>query len=114
MESGASTPLNPLGGRDDNGPIFPVGDVDPRLGVHDRVVGVTAPDGTPVAFPTGAVRLALEAGEVIEAAGVVLETSGSGFRAVDFDGAELVAHESFWFAWSQFMPDTEVWASAAP
>ena len=111
---GREYPLDPLLGRDDNGPIFPVGDVDPRLSVHDRVVGVTAPDGTPVAFPTGAVRLALEAGEVIEAAGVLLEANGGGFSATDFDGNELVAHESFWFAWSQFMPDTEVWMSAAP
>ncbi|MGI9658945.1 MAG: DUF3179 domain-containing (seleno)protein [Gaiellaceae bacterium] len=111
---GRDYPLNPLGGRDDNGPIFPVGDVDPRLSVHDRVVGVTSPEGTPVAFPTVAVRLALEAGEVIEAAGVLLETNGGGFRATDFDGNELVAHESFWFAWSQFMPDTDVWTSAAP
>ena len=111
---GRSYPLNPLGGRDDNGPIFPVGDVDPRLAVHDRVVGVTAPDGTPVAFPTAAARLAIEAGETAEAAGVLLEADGGGFSATDFDGNPLVAHESFWFAWSQFMPGTEVWASLAP
>ncbi len=111
---GRTYPLDPLGGRDDNGPIFPVGDVDPRLSVHDRVVGVVAPDGTPVAFPTVAVRLALSAGEVVEAAGVLLEADGGGFRARDFDGADLAAHESFWFAWSQFIPDTKVWVSAAP
>ena len=109
-----SYPLDPLGGRDDNGPIFPVGDVDPRLAVHDRVVGVVAPDGTPVAFPTAAARLALEAGETVEAAGVLLQAAGGGFSATDFDGNGLVAHESFWFAWSQFMPETEVWASLAP
>ncbi len=38
-------PLNPLRGRDDNGPIFLISDVDPRLPVHEVVLGVTAPDG---------------------------------------------------------------------
>ena len=42
---------DPLGGRDDDGPIFPIGDVDPRLPVQAHVVGVIAPDGRPVAFP---------------------------------------------------------------
>ena len=32
-------------GRDANGPIFPVGDVDPRLPVHEDVIGVVAPSG---------------------------------------------------------------------
>ncbi|MEL6197724.1 MAG: DUF3179 domain-containing (seleno)protein, partial [Pseudomonadota bacterium] len=37
-------------GRDANGPIFPVGDVDPRLPVHEDVIGVVTGSGTPVAF----------------------------------------------------------------
>ena len=43
---------NPLGDRDANGPIFPIGEVDQRLPVQEKVVGVIAPDGTPVAFPS--------------------------------------------------------------
>ena len=105
---GRSYPRNPLRGRDDAGPIFPVGDVDPRLGVHDVVVGVVAGDGTPVAFPVGAARLALEAGEEVALAGVALQTDAGGLRAV-IDGAESPAHEAFWFAWSQFQPGTLLW-----
>jgi hypothetical protein len=37
-------------GRDADGPIFPVGDVDPRLPVHEDVIGVVTASGTPVAF----------------------------------------------------------------
>ena len=48
---GRSYPVDPLRGRDDSGPIFPVGDVDPRLDVQESVLGVIAPDGTPLAFP---------------------------------------------------------------
>ena len=99
---------DPLGGRDDAGPIFPVGDVDPRLGVHDVVVGVVAADGTPVAFPVGAARLALEAGEAVAFAGVALRPDAGGLRAF-IDGVETPAHEAFWFAWSQFQPQTLLW-----
>ena len=105
---GRSYPRNPLRGRDDAGPIFPVGDVDPRLGVHDVVVGVVAADGTPVAFPVGAARLALEAGEEVALAGVRLQPDAGGLRAF-VDGAEQPAHEAFWFAWSQFQPETLLW-----
>ncbi len=105
---GQSYPRNPLRGRDDAGPIFPVGDVDPRLGVHDVVLGVVAADGTPVAFPVGAARLALEAGEEVGLAGVSLQTDAGGLRAF-IDGAESPAHEAFWFAWSQFQPRTLLW-----
>jgi len=100
--------LDPLGGRDDDGPIFPVGDVDPRLPVQERVLGVIAPDGSPVAFPVGAAVLALQTGETVELAGVRLELDGSGVRAF-LEGSELPAHEAFWFAWSQFEPGTLLW-----
>ena len=106
---GRSYPRNPLRGRDDAGPIFPVGDVDPRLGVHDVVLGVVAADGAPVAFPVGAARLALEAGEEVTLAGVALQSDAGGLRAF-IDGAETPAHEAFWFAWSQFQPQTLLWA----
>ena len=105
---GRSYPRNPLGGRDDAGPIFPVGDVDPRLGVHDVVLGVMDADGTPVAFPVGPARLALEAGEEVALAGVALQPDAGGLRAF-IDGAEIPAHEAFWFAWSQFQPQTLLW-----
>ena len=105
---GRSYPRTPLRGRDDAGPIFPVGDVDPRLGVHDVVLGVVAADGTPVAFPVGATRLALEADEEVVLAGVALQSDAGGLRAF-IDGAESPAHEAFWFAWSQFQPQTLLW-----
>ena len=47
----ARYPDDPLRGRDDDGPIFPIGDVDPRLPVQEPVLGVISPDGTAVAFP---------------------------------------------------------------
>ncbi len=105
---GQHYPRDPLRGRDDAGPIFPVGDVDPRLGVHDVVVGVVAADGTPVAFPVAAARLALEAGEEVALAGVRLQPDAGGLRAF-IDAAEQPAHEAFWFAWSQFQPQTLLW-----
>ena len=105
---GRSYPSDPLRGRDDDGPIFPVGDVDPRLSVHDVVVGVIAADGTPVAFPVATARLAFEAGETVAAAGVVLGPDAGGLRALN-NGIEVPAHEAFWFAWSQFHPRTLLW-----
>ncbi len=105
---GRRYPLDPLGGRDDDGPIFPVGDVDPRLPVQELVLGVIAPDETPVAFPVGAALLALQAGEDVELAGVRVELDGGGLRAF-IDGTDAAGHEAFWFAWSQFQPGTLVW-----
>ena len=105
---GRDYPLDPLGGRDDRGPIFPVGDVDPRLPVHEVVLGVTAPDGKAIAFPRAAVQLALSAGEAVRWAGVEVRRDAGGLRA--FAGkAELTSHEAFWFAWSQFKPGTALW-----
>jgi Protein of unknown function (DUF3179) len=106
---GRDYPLDPLRGRDDDGPIFPVGDVDPRLGVQDRVLGVLAPDGAPVAFPVVDLALALGAGRSVERAGVVVRAEAGGFVAETVAGELLASHEAFWFAWSQFMPDTELW-----
>ncbi len=104
-------PLDPLRGRDDDGPIFPVGDVDGRLGVHDQVFGVVLEDGTPVAFPVEAAAAVLEAGGAVELGGVTLRLDGGGVRAVDAAGNEIEGHQAFWFAWSQFMPDTLLWES---
>jgi hypothetical protein len=101
--------LDPLGGRDDDGPIFPIGDVDPRLPVQELVVGVTRADGAPLAFPSEAASEVITAGGDVELDGVRLEAAGDGLVAVDGSGAPLAAHEAFWFAWSQFHPDTLLW-----
>ena len=65
-------------------------------------------DGTPVAFPVAPARLALGAGEEVALAGVTLQPDAGGLRAF-IDGAEIPAHEAFWFAWSQFQPRTLLW-----
>jgi Protein of unknown function (DUF3179) len=109
---GRDYPLDPLGGRDDQGPIFPVGDVDPRLPVQAEVVGVIAPGGRPVAFPVDEALAAIDAGERVALAGVEVVAEGDGLRARARDGAELPAHQAFWFAWSQFHPGTAVWGLA--
>lgn len=106
---GRDYPADPLGDRDDAGPIFPVGDVDPRLPVQEQVLGVTGPSGRPVAFPVEAAREALAAGVAVSAEGVELSTDGGGLRAQTEDGRELAAHQAFWFAWSQFNPETKLW-----
>jgi hypothetical protein len=105
---GRSYDPDPLRGRDDNGPIFPIGSVDDRLGVQEQVVGVITPDGTAIAFPAAEARDALDAGRTVSLAGVELSTDGGGLRAT-FDGAEVASHQAFWFAWSQFHPGSELW-----
>ena len=107
--TGADYPLDPLGGRDDGGPIFPVGDIDGRLFPQTQVIGVTTADRGHVAFPAAGARDALTAGSPVELDGVSLELAGTGFRASDDEGRELVAHQAYWFAWSQFHPDTTLW-----
>jgi len=105
---GRDYPLDPLGGRDDDGPIFPVGPVDDRLPAQERVVGVIATSGDAVAFEADEARLAIERGEAVTASGVELVADAGGLRASE-NGEELPAHEAFWFAWSQFHPDTGLW-----
>jgi len=107
---GRSYPDDPLGGRDDAGPIFPIGDVDPRRPVQEQVLGVIAPDGRAVAFPAAAARESLIAGEAVTEAGVVVRLDGSGLVAEDQGGVAIVSHQAFWFAWSQFHPGTLVWS----
>ncbi|MEM8790976.1 MAG: DUF3179 domain-containing (seleno)protein [Pseudomonadota bacterium] len=96
-------------GRDANGPIFPVGDVDPRLPVHEDVIGVLTASGKPVAFQRSKAFLALQKGEKIAFENVRLRLDAGGVRAVDADGSDLGSHEAFWFAWSQFHPETALW-----
>ncbi|MEO0694352.1 MAG: DUF3179 domain-containing (seleno)protein, partial [Pseudomonadota bacterium] len=97
-------------GRDADGPIFPVGDVDPRLSVHEDVIGVVTASGTPIAFQRSAALVALKEGREIAFENVRLELDGGGIRAVDADGTDLGSHQAFWFAWSQFHPGTALWA----
>ena len=103
--------LDPLRGRDDNGPIFPVGDVDPRAGVQESVIGVIAEDGTPIAFPAEDVREAIDNGQTPGLPGITIVAEAGGFQALAADGEPVATHEAFWFAWSQFHPDTLVWSA---
>jgi Protein of unknown function (DUF3179) len=102
---------DPLGSRDAAGPIFPVGDIDPRLPVQEAVVGVIRPDGVPIAFPVDATTDALAGAGQIEFEGVVVRLT-DGLRVFTPDGTELITHQAFWFAWSQFNPETLVWTPA--
>jgi hypothetical protein len=107
---GRDYPADPLGGRDDEGPIFPVGDVDPRLPVQENVVGVIVPGGKPVAFPVAEALAALGDGERVSVAGVEAIADGDGLRVRTLEGGrELPAHQAFWFAWSQFHRGTVLW-----
>jgi hypothetical protein len=108
---GRSYPDDPLGGRDLDGPIFPVGPIDPRLPAQAEVVGVIGPDGAPIAFPVEQAMTELDAGGSVMVGKVQAVLDAGGLR-VRVSGRELAAHESFWFAWSQFHPDTLVWSPA--
>ena len=96
--------------RDADGPVFPVGERDERDEEQRVVLGVETPRGAAVAFPVDEATSALEAGRQVREAGVELDLEDGGLvaRAID-GGPKLPAHEAFWFAWSQFRPDTELW-----
>ncbi|MEL6586738.1 MAG: DUF3179 domain-containing (seleno)protein [Pseudomonadota bacterium] len=96
-------------GRDANGPIFPIGDVDPRLPVQEDVVGVITPSGQPIAFPRARALETLRAGGGVASQNVRLVLDAGGLRATQMDGSPLPSHEAFWFAWSQFHPSTVLW-----
>ncbi|MEX3011211.1 DUF3179 domain-containing (seleno)protein [Hoeflea sp. TYP-13] len=96
-------------GRDANGPIFPIGDVDPRLPVHEDIIGAITASGRPVAFQRSKAFVALQKGEEIAFENVRLELDAGGIRAVDAGGSDLGSHQAFWFAWSQFHPETALW-----
>ena len=106
---GRTYPDDPLGGRDLNGPIFPVGPIDPRLPAQAEVVGAIDPAGDAIAFPVEQALAELAAGGAVAVGNVEAFADGGGLRIRIVGGAELPAHESFWFAWSQFHPDTAVW-----
>jgi hypothetical protein len=101
---------DPLRGRDDLGPIFPIGDVDERLPVQEQVLGVELPSGGFIAFPAAEASDILASGEPVIFDNVEVFTEAGGLRA-EVDGVEVPTHQSFWFAWSQFHPETELWSS---
>jgi len=47
-------------------------------------------------------------GEEIVVDGIELRRDAGGIRALR-DGEDAGGHQAFWFAWSQFRPDTAVW-----
>jgi len=96
-------------GRDANGPIFPIGNVDPRLSVQEDIIGVLTASGKPIAFQRSKALAALRSGAKIGYENVRLKLDAGGIRAVDADGSDLGSHEAFWFAWSQFHPQTALW-----
>ena len=96
-------------GRDANGPIFPVGDVDPRLPVHEDIIGVITASGKPVAFQRNKAFVALKQGNEIVYENIRLSLDAGGIKAVDASGSDLGSHQAFWFAWSQFHPQTALW-----
>ena len=106
---GRNYPADPLRGRDDDGPIFPIGDADPRLGLQEAVLGIALDNGTFVAVPVEAATAALEAGGRVEIAGVKVVADDAGLVALGSDNQPLATHQAFWFAWSQFHPDTLLW-----
>lgn len=95
--------------RDAKGPIFPIGDVDPRLPVHEDVIGVNTATGAPVAFQRTKAMAALKSGAEVVFENVRVKLSAGGVAAVGADGADLGSHQAFWFAWSQFHPTTALW-----
>lgn len=96
-------------GRDANGPIFPIGDVDPRLPVQEDIVGLVTESGEPVAFQLSEAIKALNNNEVVQFENVTLVLDGGGVKAKDVNGIALGSHQAFWFAWSQFYPETTLW-----
>ena len=106
---GRSYELDPLAGRDDNGPIFPIGPVDPRLPVQEPVLGVRNDAGDPIAVHVATAQRLLAEGDEIVFDDITLELDAGGVRAVRADGSDASGHQSFWFAWSQFWPDTKLW-----
>jgi hypothetical protein len=107
---GRTYPLDPLRGRDDDGPIFPIGDVDPRLPTEAQVVGIIRPDGAAVAFDVHSLTSALVSHDSVEFGDISIVKDGGGFTATLRNGTPVASHQAFWFAWSQFHPETLVYS----
>jgi len=61
------------------------------------------------AFQRSTTLAALLRGEEISVENVRLVVDAGGIKAVDANGADLGSHQAFWFAWSQFHPQTRLW-----
>ena len=95
--------------RDANGPIFPVGDIDSRLPAQADVLGVLTKSGTAIAFHNESTLAILHGGDDVRFEDIRIVLDGGGLRAVDAEGRDLGGHLAFWFAWSQFHPETKLW-----
>jgi hypothetical protein len=90
--------------------VWPMGERDDRVDSTATVLGVHTEDGTTVAFPVDAARRALTDDGELTWEGISIALDGGGLSARDEGtGDPLPSHESYWFAWSQFHPDTGVW-----
>ena len=63
-----------------------------------------------IAFPEVTVRAALVQGRRVEHDGVTVRIAAGALAAFDRNGKQIATHQSFWFAWSQFFPETDVWS----
>ncbi len=99
-----------LGDRPD-APLFPVGATDDRLAPHVEVVGVRTTDGVAVAFERERLLAALVGGRPVVAGGLAASLDEDGVLVVRdrYGGPALHTTTAFWFAWSQFRPDTLLW-----
>jgi len=70
---------------------------------------VLTKEGAPLAFHVPSVVAALEADKTIEVGNVRVVLEAGGVKAIDTDGNDLGTHQAFWFAWSQFHPETKLW-----
>ncbi len=95
--------------RDAEGPIHPIGDVDPRLPVHEDIVGIITASGKLLAFQRSKAYVALKRGSDIRFENVRLTLDRSGIKAFDENDNNLGSQKAFWFAWSQFHHDTALW-----
>jgi hypothetical protein len=77
--------------------------------VREDVIGVITASGKPVAFQRSKAFVALNKGDEIAYENVRLKLEAGGIKAVDADGSDLGSHQAFWFAWSQFHPQTALW-----
>ena len=96
-------------GRDADGPIFPIGEVDARLPVQEDILGIVTASGKPIAFHVASLIKVLDAGEEVKIENIQIVLDAGGVKAIDKDGNDLGTHQAFWFAWSQFHPETLLW-----
>lgn len=95
--------------RDADGPIFPIGAVDPRFPIHEDIIGAITSSGKPVAFQRSKALFALQKGDEVNYENLSLVLDGGGVKTVDKEGKKSSSHQAFWFAWSQFHPETAIW-----